>query len=155
MIDDPNFSLDPGPAWHQVANDDAGQYNLRDDARDIDVTLSAIAIAIAPDTIDQLASVLIDSRLHGESDAARAFDRPATIYEPIVVPRPWGRAVAYYGHDESGRQFSFSGIVTPRTVISLYMSSGRLTERELMEAMDAMGSAIVFDRTPMAAGHFD
>ncbi len=149
MIENPNFSIDLGPPWQEVANDDPEQYNFRDHQRDIVITMSAIAIDVAPAAIDQFASILVESRLRAECDAARAFAHATTIYEPIVVPLPWGRAVAYYGHDDTGREFSYSGLITPRSVINLYMSTGRLSERELMEAMDEVGSLIEFDRTPL------
>jgi hypothetical protein len=149
VIVNPNFSLDLGRPWQEVSGDDPEQYNFRDPDRDTVITLSAIALDIAADRMDELANMLVELRLKAEGEAAQAFDHRATIYEPIVVPRPWGRAVAYYGHDDRDRQFSYSGMITQRSVISLYMSTGRLSERELMEAMDDVGSRIAFDRTPL------
>jgi hypothetical protein len=151
VIDDPNFALDLGQPWQEMSDDIPQQYSFRDATRDIVITLSAMSLDIAPGNIAQFASMLVDSRLRAEGDAARALDHRATIYEPIVVPRPWGRAVAYYGHDDTGRRFSFSGMVTPRSAISLYMSTGQLSERELMTAIDEVGSRIVFDRTSLDA----
>ena len=46
-------------------------------------------------------------------------------------------------------QFGYAGMVTPRCAISLYMSSERLSEHELMAVMDEVGSKIEFDRTPL------
>lgn len=153
MIHDPAFSLDLGSPWQAVPGDDPEQYSFVDTARDIGITLSALPIDITADAIDQFAGALVESRLRAEADAATAFDHRMTIYEPIIVPRAWGCAVAYYGHDDSGRQFSYSGMVTRSAIISLYMSTGRLSERELMEAMDEVGSRIEFDRTPLEPPH--
>lgn len=150
MISDPNFSLRLEACWRETPSDDPEQYTFRDDARAIDLTLSAMTLAVAAGAIDEFARVLVDTRLRAEGDSARVFDHRATIYEPIVVPRPWGRAVAYYGHDDSGRQFSYSGIVTRHGVISLYMSTSALGERALMEVMDEVCSRVEFDRTPLA-----
>lgn len=149
MIDDPHFSLDPGPGWRSQAIREPGQYGFRDEARGIMLTLSAMPLAAAPDTVGPIAAVLVEQRAKAEADAARAVGRVATIYEAIVVPRSWGRAVAYYGHDANGRQFGYAGLITRRAAISLYMSSTMLSERALMEAMDEVGSRIVFDRTPL------
>lgn len=149
MIEDPNFSLHLESPWVRVPGEEEELYNFRDDERDIVITISALPLEIGTAAIDAVADKLVQFRLNAEAEAAHALDRRLTVYEPIVVPRPWGRAIAYYGHDNSGRQFSFSGILTVRTAISLYMSSAKLSERALMEAMDEVGSRIVFDRTPL------
>ena len=171
MIEDRNFSLDLGTPWERLPGDATQRYNFRDLPRGIVATLSAMPLELKPESIETMASKLVEFRLQAEADASATFDRRITVYEPIVVPRPWGSAIAYYGHDDakaeagdaatmdtgtrgaafgSGqRQFSYSGLVTRRCVINLYMSSGKLSERELMEAMDEVGSRIVFDRTPL------
>lgn len=151
MIETPNFSLDLEPPWQEVPGEDPEHYNFRDDTRDLLVTVSAMALHIAPDAVAQFASLLVDTRFQAEVDAGRALDRRATVYEPIIVPQPWGNAVAYYGHDVTGRQFSFSGSVTPRCAISLYGSSDKLSERGLLAAMDEVASRIAFDRRPLDA----
>lgn len=149
MIQTPNFSLDLEPPWQQSSGDDPDQYTFRDEARDIVVTVSAMPLDIATDAIAQFASLLVDTRFQAEVDAGRAPDRRATVYEPIVAPQPWGCAVAYYGHDVTGRQFGFSGSVTPRCAISLYGSSDKLSEQGLLAALDEIASKVVFDRTPL------
>jgi hypothetical protein len=148
-MEDPNFSLELSPAWRALANDDAEQYSFRDDARDVDLTLSTMALAIRPDGLDQFANVLVNARLRAEADTARAFERRLTIFEPVIAPLPWGRALAYYGHDDGGRQFSYSAIITVFGFVGAFISSARLGERELMEALDEVVSGIVFDRTPL------
>jgi hypothetical protein len=40
--------------------------------------------------------------------------------------------------------------VTRTTIISLYMSTTKLTESELMSVMNEVGSRIQFDRTPLS-----
>lgn len=149
MIDDPHFSLDLGHPWLELPNGDPQQYCFYDAAREIEITLSAMALDVGAEAIDQFASMLVESRMRAEGDAARAFACRITIYEPIVVPRPWGRAVAYYGHDDGGRQFGYAGMVTRSSVVSLYMSTCRLSAGELMEAMDEVGTRIDFDRAPL------
>jgi hypothetical protein len=151
VIDDPHFSLDLGPAWQALPPGVPGQYDFRDADRDILLMLTAVAHQVAPDALDDFASLLVALKARADSEAARIFAHAATIYEPIVVPRAWGRAVAYYGHDDSGRQFGFSGTIAPRFAIHLTMSSARLSEGDLMQAIDEVNSRIVFARTPLAA----
>lgn len=150
MIQHPLFSLDLDLRWQPIANDDHDQFTFRDEVRGITVTLYTFTIPLDEESIGQFTSQLVNSRLRAEDDAAFAQAKPATIYEPIIVPRPWGRAVAYYGHDEGGRQFNYSGTITAAGAIGLHMSSSTLTERELMAAMDEIHSRLEFDRTPVS-----
>ncbi|HEX7752730.1 MAG TPA: hypothetical protein VF440_10045 [Novosphingobium sp.] len=154
MIDDPHFTLDLGPPWLPLPRQDAEHYRFRDAARDIVMTLSALALDSRAEDLAFLADKLVRTRLQAEVDAAAVAGRRFTAYEPIVAPQSWGQAVAYYGHDDAHddgpRQFGYAGLVTPRSLISLYMSSGRLSEYELAEAMDDMLARIGFDRSPLA-----
>lgn len=152
MIDDPNFSLELESTWQRLYPDDCRQYTFYDDLRDITVILSAGSQEIAPQDLDYFAGLLVDLQLQSETMAATVLGQAATIYEPVVVPRPWGRAVAYYGHDAAGRQFNFSAIMTCRCKITVYMWSNSRTEAELLEAMDDVASRLVFDRTPIEPG---
>lgn len=165
MIDDPNFTLDLGPPWLPLPSEDAGQYRFRDAARDLVVTLSALTLDSQAEDLAFLADTLVRTRLQAEADAAALCGRRFTAYEPIVAPQSWGQAAAYYGHDDAHtqdhghaqdhaqdygcRQFGYAGLVTPRSAINLYMSSGQLSEYELAEALDDMLSRIAFDRTPL------
>lgn len=150
MINNPNFSLDLGHPWRQLETGDPEQYNFHDDDRDILIVLSSITHpGIAEDDLDHFAELFAGMRLRAEADAASIFDSPVTFYEPIIVRQPWGRALAYYGHDATGRQFGYSGSITRNCTINLYMQSNTLSERELFEAMDEVFSKIEFDRTPL------
>jgi hypothetical protein len=145
-----NFSLELEAPWVRLPNEDPEQYNFRDSDRDVDITLSAMGMRAKPNEIELVASKLIEIRLKAEGQMADEFGIRLTIAEPINVVRPWGRAIAYYGSDHTGRQFSYSGMVTTHTVINLYMSTKKLTESELMTVMNEVGSKIQFDRTPIS-----
>ena len=149
MIQHVLFSIDLDLRWQPTANNDPDQFNFRDDLRGIDLTLSALLIPLDEKSIEQFTRHLMEKRFRTEEEAAQNLSQVATIYEPIIVPRPWGRAVAYYGHNENGRQFSYSGTITAKGAISLYMASSTLTERDLMAAMDEVNSRLEFDRTPL------
>jgi hypothetical protein len=153
MIEASHFSLDPGIHWLELSTDDPDAYSLIDENREISATLSSLALRADPAALEDFAHIFADMRVQAEADAGRMFGRIATIYEPIVAPQPWGQALAYYGHDDSGRQFSFSGIVRPGSVISLHMSSTRLGEAKLAMAMDEVLTRIAFDRTPLLREH--
>lgn len=150
MIDNPNFSLDLGHPWQPVPNDDPEQYHFRDPGRDVTITLSAMAMTTAPDRLEALAQAVVELRLNAEKDAARVAGRELTFYEPIIAAQSWGQAIAYYGHDDTGRQSNYAGIVTPGSVINLHMTSGCLSEAELMRLMDEVLARMEFDRTPLA-----
>jgi hypothetical protein len=147
-VADPSFTLELAAPWVRLPNDDPEQYNFRDSDRDIDITLSAMSIGAKPDEVELIASKMVEIRLKAEGQMAEEYGIRLTIAEPINIVRPWGRAIAYYGSDNNGRQFSYSGMVTRRTVINLYMSTNKLTEKELMSVMNEVGSSIQFDRTP-------
>jgi hypothetical protein len=149
-IVDSNFTLQLEAPWVRLPNDDPEQYNFRDSDRDIDITLSAMGLRAKPDEVELVASKMIEIRLKAEGQMAGELGIKLTIAEPVNIARPWGRAIAYYGSDNNGRQFSYSGIVTRNTVINLYMSTKKLTETELMSAMNEVGSNIQFDRTAIS-----
>ena len=147
-IVDPSFTLELEAPWVRLPNDDPEQYNFRDSNRDIDITLSAMGMSAKSEEVELVASKMIEFRLEAEGKMAEEYGVRLTIAEPINIVRPWGRAIAYYGSDNKGRHFSYSGMVTRNTIINLYMSTGKLTEKELMLAMNDVGSKIQFDRKP-------
>lgn len=150
MLQHPLFSFDFDPRWQILSGDNGDSFSFRDDNRDISIALSALPADLDNATIEAFTTSLIAERLRGESDAASALGRPTTIYEPIVVPYAWGRAIAYYGHDDAGRQFSFSGSVTTHGAINLALTSCSLSEHELLAAMDEANLRIQFERTALA-----
>lgn len=150
MIQHAVFSLDLDPRWQAIANDDPDQFNFHDDVRSVSANIYYSIASLDTESIDIFTRHLVELRLQAEDETAKPHSLPATIYEPIVVPRPWGRALAYYGHDASGRQFSYSGTVTAKGAIGIYMTSSTLTERALMAAMDEVYSRLQFDRTPLS-----
>lgn len=149
MIDDPDFTLDLDQAWEKVPDDDPRLYKFLETERGIIIVIRAMSVAVSSDRMDEMAHLLLELRVTGERERAAAAGLDPIIYESIVVPQAWGRAAAFYGHDETGRQFSFSGFVTRRGLIGVYASSDRLSERELFEALDEVISRIEFDRTPL------
>ncbi len=153
MIDDPDFTLELGPSWEEIPDEDPRLHKFFEAERRITLVVRAMDVDIPPDRLDDVADILLQLRVTGEREHAAAAGLDPVIFEPIVVPQVWGRAAAFYGHDETGRQFSFSGFVTCRFMIGVYGSSDRLSERELLAALDEVLSAIEFDRTPLPELH--
>ena len=152
MIEDPNFSLILGPPWRRIESVDPLQYSFTDDDRGILIVISAVTHkGVRAGGLDRLVDLIAELKMRAEVDAARIFGNPASFCEPIIVPQPWGRAVAYYGNDAAGRQFGYSGAITRDRTINLYMLSRNLPERSLFETMDDVFSRILFDRTPLEA----
>lgn len=127
-------------------------FTFHDPDRSISIALQICAANLDEASIEDFTKALVESRLLQENAVATTLGRSATIYEPIVVPYPWGRAVAWYGHDDTGRQFSFSGTVTAHGAICLTLTSQTLSERELLAAMDDVNLRIQFER-PVLAHH--
>jgi len=98
---------------------------------------------------------MVEFRLAGEEDVAKNFNVKMTIAEPMVLQRPWGHAIAYYGSDSSGRHFSYAGAVIPKAVISIYVESPTASEHDLKVILDELLSSLEFDKTniPMTDQH--
>lgn len=153
MVEDRNFSLALEDNWRQLPSDGPGIYIFVDESRGVTMRLSAAAQDILPGDLDRLAWLLVDRETEKETSAAQALGHAATIYEPIIMPQPWGRAVAFHGachgQDVIGRRFGFSGSITCRCTIGLGLSTETLSESALLTLMDGLSSRIDFDRTPM------
>jgi len=115
--------------WAEVASDDPEQRHFESKEKDAGLIVSSI-LTNFHDT-ERLAQQFTQFRMEAESLGADEFDYHVTIAEPIIEPRPWGHATGYYGSDSNGRQFSFSAAVTSKQIVSLYISSRSLTEKEL------------------------
>jgi len=151
VIQHPLFSFDFDLRWQILSVDNTNNFNFYDSDRAISITLDACIAELDTSSIEHFTQALIESRVQKETAAAASRHRPATIYEPIVVSYPWGRAIAYYGHDDKDRQFSFSGTVTGHGAICLSLSSHALSERELLASMEDINLRLQFNRTTLAA----
>lgn len=152
-IKDPLYSLELSGDWTELPSSDPEQHTVRSQAADVTIVMSSMSLDVPPDQTDLLARKMIEFRLKGEEQAAREHGVQMTIAEPIVVERPWGHAIAYYGSDSKGRQFNFSGMITRKGVISLYADSKSKDEKELSAAVQPIFGKVEFDRTPVAPAH--
>jgi hypothetical protein len=81
---------------------------------------------------------MVEFRLQAENRAAQSFNLKMTIAEPVVVAIAGGHAVAYYGSDNSGRQFRYSGVVTPKWITSVFVESRSRSEAQLKLILDEL-----------------
>lgn len=149
MIEDPNFSLMLGAGWLRVPSSHPALNIFINERRSVTLRMEATAQVILPGDLDRLAWTFTDREIEKELSSAQARGHDVTIYEPIVAPQPWGRAVAWHGHGTDEQRFSFSGTVTCRCTIGLHLWTPTLTESPLLGLMDDLSSQIAFDRTPL------
>lgn len=149
MIADPNFSLDLESHWVELPGGDPARYGFRDEVRDLTIAITSIAAQTAPTDMDAVAALFADEQIDAERQRARTMRTQTTIYEPIIAAQTWGRAIVGYGHDDTGRQFSFAGSLTASCIISVNGWSGILSEQQMFEVMDEVLARIVFDHTAL------
>jgi len=119
-IVDPHYTLSLSGDWTEEPSTDSEQHTLVSETRAVHVVTSAMGIKARRSQTKMIADNLVKLRLRAEAKAAQIRNLKLVIVEPIVVRQPWGHAVAYYGSDDRGRQFNYSGSVTPTAVISIY-----------------------------------
>jgi hypothetical protein len=84
-----------------------------------------------PSDTERIASKLKEFRFAGENNAVKTYNLKMTIADPFVVPFSRGHQVAYYGHDNTNRQFRYIGLVLSSKVINIYADSKTKNQREL------------------------
>jgi len=106
--------------------------------KDTALVISAMSINARTTDTERVGRKMLEFRLQAENRAAQSYNLRMTIAEPIVVASPWGHAMAYYGSDSSGRQFSYSGAVTPKVILSVFVESRSRSELQLKTILDAL-----------------
>ncbi|ALJ15061.1 hypothetical protein [Sphingopyxis macrogoltabida] len=144
---DPNYSIELTGDWVRDEQEDPEQHSFSSASLDTRLVSSAMGINARADQTEMIANKMAEFRLKAEGEVAAAVGRHITVTEPVVVERPWGHAIAYRGEDNLGRQFNYSGIVTTKAVISIYVESASKSETELRAILDAVVGGLTFDRT--------
>jgi hypothetical protein len=143
-----DYSIALSADWAEVQSDDPEQRSFDSRTRDAHLVVSSLSMDAPGARLEEIAHRFVQFRLDGENRAAEQFGLHMTIVEPIVVARPYGFAIAYYGSDDSNRQFSFAGVVTRRQVLSVYVESGSLSEQAVKGVLDEIIEGLSFDRSP-------
>lgn len=130
-IDTPAFKLPLEGNWIEERSPVPQQYSYYSEELDIAITASYDQLNTDPSKTEAIANTLAQLRLEGEQAAAEEFDVEMKIVEPYIGEFPRGHQVAYYGHDSSGREFRYLGIVTPEKVINIYAESKSKSQSQL------------------------
>lgn len=122
------FKLKLSEDW-KLEKSNSDQYSYYSQSKDIGITCSS-TLTKAEDT-ERIAKKLMSFRLEAEEAASNKFNLKMTIAEPLLVPFSKGHQVAYFGHDNSNRQFRYLGLVFPSKTINIYAESKSRSQAEL------------------------
>lgn len=139
------FSLSLGGDWEETPSTDPEitRFNSRQNSASIVVSTLALNAKLA-DT-GRIAEKLADLRMESEKQVAAETGIDTAIARPQIVQQPWGHAIAYYGAGANGRMFNFSGMVTPKQSIGVYVESNKLSEAVVKELLEQVLAKLKFD----------
>lgn len=146
-VKDPHYSITLRGDWASRPGADSEQQTFYSRRLDTTVVMSSLAMDASRGELERIAHVLADLRVRAEAKAAVAYGIETTIAEPLVLPRPWGYVIAYYGSDSKGRHFAYTGIIIKSAVISVYADSPTASERALAATMSRLMNDLEFDRS--------
>jgi hypothetical protein len=144
----PGYSLTLNGDWRELPSDDPEQQTFVSQAHDVRLVVSSLDVTGSQVAPQEAAQHLVQMRMNAEREAAERFGRLMTIAEPVVQPQSWGAMVAYYGSDNTGRTFNFSGMVTRSQVLQTYVESPTLSGDELFAVFQAIHRGLTFDESP-------
>ncbi|MBB6341943.1 hypothetical protein HNP49_002111 [Pseudomonas fluvialis] len=139
----PVFSLKLNGDW-VAEKSDPDQFSYYSKAIDVGLTTSFVRMNAKPSDTERIANKLKEFRLAGENRAASEFNLRMTIADPIVVPFSKGHQVAYFGHDDHGRQFRYVGLVFPDKTINVYAESKTRSQGELEKIFNDLLKGLSF-----------
>lgn len=124
------FKLKLSEDWKQEKSN-SDQYSYYSQSKDIGITYSYTLTKAKPEDTERIAKKLMSFRLEAEEAASNKFNLKMTIAEPLLVPFSKGHQIAYFGHDNSNRQFRYLGLVSPSKTINIYAESKSRSQAEL------------------------
>jgi hypothetical protein len=145
-IETPAFTLKLTGDWIPGRRSDPEQQTFYSKQLDVGLTISFTLMNAKPSDTERIASKLKEFRLAGENNAAKTYNLKMTIADPIVVPFSKGHQVAYYGHDNTNRQFQYLGLVLPSKVVKclrrLQNKKSKRARGNLQRASEGIGFVI-------------
>lgn len=147
-VTSPSYTLVLDGDWRELTSDDPEEKTFVSQSHNTRLVVSSLQMSPSQIEPQDAAQHLVQSRLSGERQAAERFGRQMTIAEPVIAPQPWGAMVAYYGHDNVGRQFNFAGMVTRRQILQTYVESPTLSADELFAVFQGVQKGLTFDESP-------
>lgn len=150
---EPLYSLDLQGDWVKAPTADPNLRMFQSPDRNIQVSTSGLTLNLTAREIETFARWFVKVRLKAESEAAaEAGIRKLRIAQPKIESRPWGYALAYYGTDDRGRCFNYSGAVTPNSLITIYAEMFAGAQADIFSLMRSIVTGLEFDRTPLRGG---
>jgi hypothetical protein len=146
-VEKPRFSLSLGGDWRELQSSDANVTIFNSQQHRTNLVISAMGLDATLADTGRIAEKLVELRMESEKQVAAETGINMTIARPRLVQQPWGHAIAYYGADARGRRFNFSGMVTPKQSIGVYVESNKLSEEVLRELLEQVLAKLQFDLT--------
>ena len=147
-IASPTYSISLSEDWIEQTSLDPEQRLFFSKEKETALIISAMPINARMTDTERVARKMLDFRLQAEGRIAQSRSLKMTIAEPIIAARPWGHAMAYYGSDSSGRQFSYSGAVTPKVILSIFVESRSRSEPQLKAVLDTLLEKVELPQIP-------
>lgn len=144
VIETPAFKLKLEGSWTDEQSSDPEQKSYFSKKLDVGITTSYMFVSAKTTDTERIANKLKEFRLDGENKMAKAFDLHLTIAEPVVIPFSKGHQVAYFGHDNTNRQFRYLGLVLPKKTINIYAESKTKSQKELEDIFNQLLKGLSF-----------
>jgi hypothetical protein len=141
------FSLSLGGDWEERRSSDPEVTTFHSKNHGANLVISVMGLNATLADTGRIAEKLIKLRTDSEVQVASETGVHTTLSQPRIVQQPWGHAIAYYGVDAKGRLFNFSGMVTPKQSISVYVESNKLSVEVLRELLEQVLVKLKFDLT--------
>lgn len=146
-VNKPRFSLSLGGDWRELPSPDPELTMFNSEQHRANLVISAMGLTAALADTGRIAEKLVNLRMDSEKQVAAETGVNMTIARPRIERQSWGHAIAYYGADANGRLFNFSGMVTPKQSIGVYVESNKLSEEVLRELLEQVLAKLQFDLT--------
>ncbi len=143
-IETPAFTLKLPGDWKPQTTSDPDEHSYYSEAMDVRLATSFVVLDTLPTDTESVANRLKEVARDSEHWAAKHMNLDLTMAEPTVTQLPWGHRVAYFGHDNSHRQFRYVGLVLDRKAINVYVQSQSRSERELEAIVDRLLDGLAF-----------
>ena len=141
------FSLSLGGDWEETPSGDPEVTRFNSQQNGASIVISTMGLNAKLADTGRIAEKLADLRMESEKQLAAETGIDMAIARPHIVQQPWGHAIAYYGADTNGRMFNFSGMVTPKQSIGVYVESNKLSEEVVRELLEQVLGKLTFDLT--------
>ena len=141
------FSLSLGGDWRELQSSDPEVTMFNSEQHRANLVISAMGLNATLADTGRIAERLVSLRMDSETQVAAETGIDMTIARPRIEQRPWGQAISYYGADANGRMFNFSGMVTPKQSIGVYVESNKLSEEVVRELLEQVLAKLRFDLT--------